>query len=93
MEWTKPPHHSRIFTFFLPNNLCVGKKVTVPQLAAKIDAPESFRFLQVVVIIERVGAITIDTYDIVDGIRSCRQRNGQKVHDNPVSRQLLSLCA
>jgi hypothetical protein len=27
-----------IFTFFLSNNLCVGKKVTVPQLTAKIDA-------------------------------------------------------
>jgi hypothetical protein len=29
--------------YSLPNNLCVGKKVTVPQLTAKIDVPESFR--------------------------------------------------
>ena len=29
-----------IFTFFLPDNLCVGKKVTLPQLTAKIDAPQ-----------------------------------------------------
>ena len=29
-----------IFIFFLPNNLCVGKKVTVPQLTAKIDCQD-----------------------------------------------------